>query len=482
MSDTTKTDPSLFILPAEDMRALGYRAIDMLVEHVTGLADRPVVSHRGAPPDAGAIGQPPPGAGRDAMAVLEEAGWDILGHISHIDHPRFFAYVPGANNYMSALGALLAAGFNVFAGVEPGNEGPTRVERIAIDWLRQMVGLPPGAGGLFTSGGSMANLTGLAVARHRRLGDRLERAVIYCSDQIHSSVERGARTLGFAPEQICKIAADAACRLTPAALADQIAQDRAAGRIPFALAASAGTTSTGTADPLDALADLCAREGLWLHVDAAFGGPGVLSRQGKKLLAGLERADSLSLDPHKWLFQSIDCGCVLVRQEAWLAETFRIVPDYMKDSHHDAATNYRDWSVETTRGFRALKLWLSVQTFGMDAFRAAVQRGVDLAEQAEQMLRADPDWRVMLPASLGVITFRYHRDGLSEKTLDAVTQTAITRLVDSGYAFVSSTMVGGRKVMRLCTINPRTTEADVAQTLARLKDHAREAAEGLTAD
>ena len=462
----TEIDPTLQ-LPADEMRALGYRVVDLLVEHFTGLADLPVSGGAGREELERRLRESPPARGVGWERALERARRDVFGPMSHVDHPRFFAYVPSPGNFVGAMADALASGFNPFAGAWATASGAAEVELVTVDWLRSICGLPPEAGGAFVSGGSMANLTALAVARHRRFGaGDFSRAVIYASDQAHSSIVRGARVLGFAPERVRLLASDERLRLDPATLRAAMDEDAAAGLIPFCVVASAGTTNTGAVDPLPDLAALCREAGAWLHVDGAYGAAAALAEAGRALLRGLGDADSVSMDPHKWLFQPFECAAVLVRDAHALRDTFRHVPEYLKDSDLSREeVNFRDWGVQLTRGFRALKLWMSIQAFGLDAFRAAVERGIRVAEVAEEELRASPEWEVTTPAQLAIVTFRYRAPEMADGDLDALQRRIAAETTRGGFAMLSTTELGGRAVLRLCTINPRTTDEDVRETV-----------------
>lgn len=461
-------------LSPEEMRALGYRVVDMLVEHVATLPEQRV-AHRARRADVRArLQEPPPEQATPFAEVLDRMRDDVFGAISHVDHPRFFAFIPSPSNFVSVMAEALAAGYNVFAGTWIESAGPAEVELVVVDWLRQLCGFPEPAGGLFVSGGSVANLTALAAARHVRLGDRLDGAVVYFSDQTHSSVERALRLLGFRAGQLRKLPSDAAFRLDVAALRGAVAGDRARGLNPFCVVANAGTTNTGAVDPLEALGAFCRESGLWLHVDGAYGAAAVLCDRGRAALRGLGDADSLALDPHKWLFQPYETGCVIVRDRAWLRDTFHILPEYLRDTQGAEAVNFADYGIQLTRSFRALKLWLSLKVFGLDAFRRAVERGFVLAEAAEQMLHGMPDWEVASPAQMGILAFRYAPAGMPDDALDALNLDLIRRINDDGHAMLSSTVLRGRTVVRLCPINPRTSEADLRTTLARLDAFARQ--------
>ncbi len=446
----------------EEMRAMGYRVIDLLVDRWNGMPDRSV-GVKGDPEELRPrFLEPPPAAGASFDDVLALVEREVLPNNLVLTHPRFFAFVPSPGNFVSVLADALASGFNVFNGSWLGGSGAAAVELATIDWLRQLCGFPDSAGGLFTSGGSMANLTALAVARRIKLNDRLDGAVVYYSDQTHSSVDRGLRMLGFLPEQISKIPAGAGFHLPVDELRRRVAADRAAGKRPFCVIGNAGTTNTGAIDPLREIGRFSRQEDLWFHVDGAYGAAAVISSRGRSLLDGLDEADSLSFDPHKWLFQTIENGCVLVRDAALMKKTFQIMPDYLKDIHRGTGeVNPCDYGIQLTRGFRALKLWMSLKVFGLDSFRAAIDRGFELAEFAQRCLERMPGWEVVSPAQMGIVCFRYGSDDeLPHKLVDA--------MLAGGYALLTSTVLGGHPVLRLCTINPRTSEADIEQTLARL--------------
>jgi aromatic-L-amino-acid decarboxylase len=300
------------------MQDFGYRVVDLLADHFANVQDGPVGAKGDPAQMIPLFDQDPPEAGRDPSELLAQLERDVFPNNLHVDHPRFFAFVPGPNNFVSTMADALAAGFNIFNGTWLGGSAAAAVELGVVRWFCRMCGFPTTAGGLFVSGGSMANLTALVAARHSLLQDRVERATVYFSDQTHSSVERAMRVIGFAPEQMRKLEADENFRLSIQTLRRAIADDRAKGLRPFCVIANAGTTNTGAVDPLNELAELVAKEKLWLHIDGAFGAAAILSDRGRALLRGLERADSISLDPHKWLFQSFECGCVLVRDAAVL--------------------------------------------------------------------------------------------------------------------------------------------------------------------
>jgi glutamate/tyrosine decarboxylase-like PLP-dependent enzyme len=293
--------------------------------------------------------------------------------------------------------------------------------------------------------------------------------VLYLSDQTHSSITRALRFLGFTREQLRTLPADESFRLRLDALRRAVRKDRMGDYQPFCVIANAGTTNTGAIDPLPELAEFCRRENLWLHVDGAYGAAAVFSERGRELLRGLELVDSLALDPHKWLFQPYEMGCVLVRDAQLMRQTYQITAAYLEDTKAAAdEINFCDESMQLTREFRALKLWLSLKYFGAAAFRQAIERGLELAEFTESILRESPDWEVLSPATLGIVAFRYVRAGASQAELNTLNQRLVSACTEDGFAFVSSTLLKGRTALRMCTINPRTTDEDICASIARL--------------
>ncbi len=451
------------------MRALGYRVIDAIVKHFTTLRERPVIERRTRAELFARIGSAMPAAGRPPDEVLEQVLDGVLTSIMHPDHPRLFAFIPGPSNFVGAMGDALASGFNVFAGHWLSGSGPAAIELATIDWLRQCCGLPAGAGGLFLSGGSMANLTALAAAREIRCGKHRPDAVVYWSDQTHSSLAKGLRVLGFAADQLRVLPTGAGLRLDPAQLEQRVRQDRAAGLHPMCVVANAGTTNSGAVDPLPEIARVCRAEDLWLHVDGAYGAAAVLCDEGRAALRGIDLADSITLDPHKWWFQPFEMGCLLVRDARHLRRTFGVGAAYLGETvAEEQEVNFYDYGIQLTRGFRALKLWMSVQVFGVDAFSEAVAGGLRLARAAEAMLREDTRWEVVTPAELGIVTFRFRRSGASDAENDALNREIVARVMTDGYAMVTSTTLWGRPVLRLCPIHPQATEAEVRETLRRM--------------
>jgi glutamate/tyrosine decarboxylase-like PLP-dependent enzyme len=456
-------------LSKEQMKKLGYLAVDMIIMHFEELRNKPVTRKASRLDMEKKFREPIPDQGTNPEHILEIVEKEIFTNIMHTDHPRFFAFVPTANNFISVLADALVAGFNPFAGTWLESSSAAQIELVTVDWLRQIFGMPEEAGGLFLSGGSAANLIGIAVARHVKLKDRIAKSVVYFSDQTHSSVERGLKVLGFSEENFCKLLSDDNFRLSIDILSHQVKEDKTSDKIPFCVVANAGTTNTGSVDPLLDLSRFCRNEDLWLHVDGAFGAAGILDSKGEKLLQGIDQADSLVIDPHKWFFQPYEISCLLVRNSMLLKETFRILPEYLKDTDRlKEEINFCDYGTQLTRSFRALKLWMSLKCFGLDDFRRAVTKGFKLAEYTEDIVTETPFLEVITPAQMGVITFRFVKDNLTIEQLNEINRKIIDKIMSDGYAMVASTQLKDKIVLRMCTINPRTTEEDIKQTIEKI--------------
>jgi glutamate/tyrosine decarboxylase-like PLP-dependent enzyme len=455
------------------MRALGHRVVDILVDHLETLRDRKVSIQKPRTELDAKLGtfSDAPASPQDVLTLVER---DVMGAITAVDHPRFYAFVPGPGSFVGAMADALASGFNVFAGHWLAASGPGAVELQTIELLRKACGFPEGGGGLFLSGGSMANLSGLATARAVKLGGPDPRAMIYLSDQAHSSVAKGLRVLGFDAYQVRSVPVDDMLRMDTRALHNAIVEDQQGDKRPFCVVASAGTTNTGAVDPLEDIASLCRANDIWLHVDGAYGAAAALTERGRAALRGLHLADSIALDPHKWLFQPFEIGCVLVRDMRHLRQAFAVHPEdnaaYLADVGRMAEREvvFYEHGVQLTRSFRALKLWMSLRIFGLAAFRDTIERGIALAEEAETMLRADTRWEIVTPAQLAVVTFAPRLTSKSVEQSNAAVERAVERLTADGYAMVTSTHVRGRTVLRFCLIHPDAQLEEVRETADRL--------------
>jgi len=457
------------------MRRIGYRTVDMLIDRITGPAG-PVV--RSATPEElhDRLSIPPPEGPAAFEDILDGLERDVLPFVARISHPGYLAFIPGEGTWPGALGDLIGSALNLDTCWWLGASGPSALELVVLDWFRQWVGYPDEAAGVLVSGGSAANLTALACARESRIGQMDAQAVVYMSDQTHSSLARAARALGFRPDQVRVIPTDQRARMRPDALRGAIAADRSVGRLPLVVVANAGTTAAGAIDPFHELSRICREEGIWLHVDGAYGAFACLSERGREVLSGMELADSITLDPHKWLYQPVELGALLVRDGAALRRGFEISPDFLKDiAAVDREVNFSDLGLQLTRSCRALKLWISLRYFGVAAFRAAIDRCLDLALHAQSRIESSSELELMSPASLGVVTFRRHPPGVDDEALlERINAGVAERIENGGEVFLSTGRVRGRYVLRLCVLNHSTAQAEV--------DRALELAESLEVD
>ena len=469
-TDGQAHEGSPLALDADVMRQLGYRTIDMLVDRITG-PQGPVVNAESPAELHRRLSMPPPEQPAAFDRILDDLERDVLPYVARLAHPGYLAYIPGEGTWPGALGDLISSALNIDACWWLGASGPAALELAVLDWFRQWVGYPAHAAGVLVSGGSAANLTALACAREALLGEMDARTVLYMSDQSHSSLARAARVLGFGPDQVRVILSDDVGRMRPDGLEGAIAADLAAGRRPLLVVANAGSTAVGAIDPFADLARICREHGAWLHVDGAYGAFACLTERGSAALAGMELADSITLDPHKWLYQPVEVGALLVRNGDRLRRSFEIHPTYLKGTEAvDREVNFSDLGVQLTRSCRALKLWISLRYFGVDAFRRAIDRCIDLALHAQQRVERSPELELMSPASLGVVALRRHPAGVDdERTLERINTDLMRRIEAGGEVFVSAGQVRGRHTLRLCVLNHSTTVAEVDRAIDLLE-------------
>ncbi|NAY92339.1 aminotransferase class V-fold PLP-dependent enzyme [Muricauda sp. JGD-17] len=465
-------------LSKNTMKTYGYRVVDAIVDHLTTQHQKLPVAIGSREEMDSLFLEEAPEKGMEPNQVLDFVLEKVMTNSTNLSHPKAYSFVPGPSNYVSVMADALATGYNIFSGGWVASPAAAELEIITIQWLLKLFGFPKKkGGGIFTSGGSMANLTALATARRIKCGDDFSKAVIYLSDQAHSSNIKAIRVLGFKKEQIRIIPTDIELKFAVNKLKNCIAKDRLDGLHPFCLIATSGTTNTGTVDPLNELAAICKQENIWFHIDGAYGAVAYLSEKGRPLMKGMTKADSLTVDPHKWFFQPYEMGCLLVRNHKHLSHTFTEKPEYLRDIEgNPSEINFYDHGIQLTRRFRALKFYMSLKTFGLKEFRDAITYNIELAEEVESILRTSKNWEVVFPATLAVINFRYHpiKDKYSENELDAINQYISESVVSSRKALLVTTLLHGQVVLRMCLINPRTTLDDVKETLAQCNQFANE--------
>ncbi len=452
-------------LSADEMRRNGYEVVDWLVERLPQLQTGPVLRESSPEEMRSRFSGPPPEGPVPLPELLGTLEQDVLPFSGVWSHPRFFGYIPGSGTWPGALADFIVSACNLDASTWREAAGLSRVEQVVIDWMKSWVGYPGDAGGLLTSGGSAANMTALAAARHHAVGEMDQRAVVYVSDQAHSSLARACRVLGFRSDQVRVLASDRAFRMDPDLLDRAIGADLERGMVPVMVAAAAGSTNTGAVDPFDAIADVCDAHDVWFHIDGAYGGFAMLTDHGRALMTGIDRADSITVDPHKWLYQPFECGGLLVRRPGVLAEAFRITPPYLEDAHDSTATDYSNLGMQLSRSSRALKVWMSVANLGLGAFRRAIDSSISLAQDLERRIAADDRFELLSPAHLSVVCFRRTLPNADETALEELNAGLVAALAASGVGLVSSTRLAGTYAIRMCVFNHTTTAEDVDAVL-----------------
>jgi aromatic-L-amino-acid/L-tryptophan decarboxylase len=410
-----------------------------------------------------------PEHGEPMERILADFRADLLPGVTHWNHPSFFAYFAISGSAPGVLGEMLAAALNVNAMLWRTGPAATELEERSLDWLRQLIGLPAGFSGVIQDTASISTLAALAAARHRAFPAAREaglaggpRLRLYCSEEAHSSVSKAAITLGLGLEGARRIPVDERFRLRPDLLEAAIRADLAAGDLPFCVVATVGTTSTTAVDPLPELASICRRHRLWLHVDAAYGGAAAILPEMRHVLDGAAEADSLVVNPHKWLFVPVDCSALFLRDASPLRDALSLVPEYLRTPEPDAARNLMDYGPALGRRFRALKLWMVLRYFGRAGLQDRIREHIRLARGFAARVDAAPDWERLAPADFSVVAFRYRPAGFDdEAALDRINEAILERVNRSGDAFLSHTRVRGRFALRLAVGNLRTTAEHV---------------------
>jgi aromatic-L-amino-acid/L-tryptophan decarboxylase len=477
---------------ADEVRRIGYRAVDIIAEYLSELPRRPVFR-----PYPGKLTEAAPVAGAPIDAVLDDFVERVAPYPFGNGHPRFFAWVNSPPHLLGVFAEALAAAMN--PSVAGGNHAAVHVEHQVVRWFAELAGFPGDSTGLLVSGGSMATLTALTVARHRaaqRAGIDVRTAgmqgherkfVLYLGSEGHGSARKAAELLGIGSANTRTIASDGQDRLRPDELRTQIERDLAAGLVPVAVMASAGTVNTGAIDALDAIADVCAAHEVWLHVDGSYGGPAVLLLDRyADTRAALARVDSLAMDPHKWLYAPVDAGLVLLRDRQLARDAFSLVPPYLRtDDDPDGVGGpvwFSEYGFDQTRPFRALKIWLLLKHLGVAGYRDLIARDIAVAEYLADSVRATPELE-LLAHGLSVVCFRCRPVDWSgdDAALDALNRRVLSAVQLGGRAFLAGTTVDGVFALRACVVNPGTSAADADALVSEvemalssvMRDHSR---------
>ncbi|MQA24391.1 MAG: aminotransferase class V-fold PLP-dependent enzyme [Micromonosporaceae bacterium] len=473
------TDSALDPAP-ERIREMGAAAVEWAAAYQEGIRDLPVAPRTSAAELKAQLAEPLPAEGRDFEALMERFRDVVVPGSRHSGHPRFFGYVSAPGVAVASVADFLASALNANLPAWRSAPAPTELEHVAVDWIRQALGCDEGAGGLFTSGGSMANFTALAAARHRHCGDEVaahgaaahpKPLRIYTSAEAHHSIHKAAALLGIGRANVREIPVDERFRMRVDALSRAIEEDRAAGLDPFCVVASAGTVVTGAVDPLASIAAVAQEHDLWLHVDACYGGFARLAPSARPLFDGLSEADSIALDPHKWLYLPADVGCLIYRNPEQVKGAFALGADYTRVLHSEPAEAFAFWDYgpDLSRRFKALKVWMTIAHVGADAMGEAIESNLDRARHAAALIDDSDDFELMAPVELSIFCFRHVPASMrgralsddEERELDKLNERIMLTLQQAGSSYLSNASIHGRFALRGCVLNYRTTRHDM---------------------
>jgi len=447
-----------------------------MADYLAGVGELPVTPTVRPGDIRRALPAAPPASGEPFDALFRDFRELVLPGMTHWNHPGWFAYFPCNNSPPSILGEMLTATLDAQCMSWATSPAATELEQVVMDWLRQMLGLPEGFVGVIQDTASTATLVALLSARERTAsGGGTAGLTVYASTEAHSSVDKGARLAGYGPDHLRRIPTDEAFALRPEALEQTIRADLAEGLRPACAVATVGTTSSTAIDPVPAIAEICRRHGVWLHVDAAYAGPAAIVPELRWVLDGAAGADSLVLNPHKWLLTNFDCSAYYVRDPGALLHAFQASPEFLRTAYDPEVVNFRDWGIPLGRRFRALKLWFVLRSYGVEGLQAMIRRHVALARELEGWIRADPGFEVVAPVPLGLVCFRHVRPGVEDEDLDRLNQRLLERVNATRRVFLTHTRLRGRFVIRL-VVGQRTTEREHVAEAWRL---IRDAAQGL---
>lgn len=469
-------------MPIPELRVEGHRVIEWIADYLEGVERLPVLARVAPGEVAASLPASAPEVGESMETILSDLDRLLLPGITHWNHPGFFAYFGISGSAPGILGEALAAALNVNAMLWRTSPAATELEGRALDWLRQLLGLPAGFEGHIQDTASSSTLVALATAReaagvgirdHGMSGRDLPAMRLYCSEEAHSSVEKAAIVLGIGRDGVRKIRTDAEFRLDPAELSEAIRDDRTRGCLPFCVVATVGTTSTTSVDPLPVIGEICRKEKLWLHVDAAYGGAAGVLPQMRDIWSGAELADSIVVNPHKWLFVPIDCSALFLRDAEATRAAFSLVPDYLTTPQGEGVTNLMDYGHALGRRFRALKLWIVLRYFGRIGIAERIAEHVRLANTFADAVDEADDWERMAPVPFSTVCFRYRPAGASQDHLDLLNEEILAEVNATGEVFLSHTRLRGSYALRLAVGNIRTTERHVWRAWELLREAAR---------
>jgi len=450
-------------MPEAEFRASGEMVLDWIAQYLEGADRYPVLAEVIPGEIKENLPIRAPESGEPMEDILRDFQDLILPGITHWNHPAFHAYFAITGSAPGILGEMLTAALNVNAMVWRSSPAGTELEELTLGWLRDLLGLPEDFDGTINDTASSSSLYALAAAREARMPEAWQRGLsgaprgrFYASDQAHSSIDKAAITLGFGREGVRRVASDDAFRLRPDALRAAIQEDLGNGVFPVGVVATLGTTSTTSVDPVDTMAAIAREFDLWLHVDAAYGGPAAMVPEFRPLFTGWEKADSIVVNPHKWLFTPIDCSVLYVRGSEQLKRAFSLTPEYLRTSEQEVARNLMDYGVALGRRFRSLKLWFVMRYFGAEGMRERIRQHVEMAREVAAWIDAEPGWERVAPVPFSTVVFRFSPDGMDPESQDRLNEAIMDRVNSSGEAFFSHTVLKGRYCLRIALGNLKT--------------------------
>jgi aromatic-L-amino-acid/L-tryptophan decarboxylase len=460
----------------DEFRRHAHAAVEWMADYLESVGELPVLT-RVRPGEVAARLPASAPEGPEAMEeILRDFRETILPGVTHWNHPGFLAYFSITGSGPGILGEMLAAALNTNAMLWRTGPAQTELEERTLDWLRQLLGLPAGFSGTIHDTASISTLIALAAAREAAAPGVREHGLsglapmrVYASEEVHSSIDKACITLGLGKNGVRKVGTDDAYRMDTGALDAAITEDRARGILPIAVVATVGTTSTSSIDPVPAIAGVCARHGLWLHVDAAYGGSAALVPELRHVLDGAERADSLVVNPHKWMFVPVDCSALYTRRPADVRRAFSLVPEYLETPEGESVTNLMDYGPALGKRFRALKLWMVLRAFGAEGMAARIREHVRLARLFAGWVEAEPGWEVLAPVPFSLVVFRHRPPGIPEAEVDGHNERILEEVNATGRVFLSHTRVRGRLGLRVAVGNLRTDEARLAEAWRLLR-------------
>jgi aromatic-L-amino-acid decarboxylase len=465
----------------EEFRRHAHELVDWMADYLADVGDLPITPSAAPGDIRRRLPATPPADGEPFARLFQDFRELIVPGMTHWNHPGWFAYFPGNTSPPSILGEMLTATMGAQCMSWVTSPAATELEQTAMDWLRQMIGLPEEFTGVIQDTASTATLVALLSARERATAGASGRdgmngapgLTVYASSEAHSSVDKGVKLAGYGLDRLRRVPTDAAFALDPAALDQAIERDVAAGLRPACVVATIGTTSSTAVDPVPAIAAVCRRHGVWLHVDAAYAGSAAIVPDLRGYFAGMEAADSIVLNPHKWLLTNFDCTAYYVRDREALLATFALTPEYLRTAHDAEVVNYRDWGIQLGRRFRALKLWFVIRSYGVEGLRAIIRRHVALAAELAGWVDASPDFERVAPVPFGLVCFRYRPAGRSERDLDALNERLLAAVNATRRVFLTHTRLGGRYVIRLVVGQRETQRRHVEEAWEIIRDAAR---------